>query len=159
MTAVRDSINNSIKEVSRLNSLKPHELDDDAAKRLKGKRQHWGYHLLLDISHCNEKIDDEKSVEAFLKDLVQTLKMKPIGPPTIVKVHGEQGRGLTAVQIITTSTITFHGDDEEWCVYLDIFSCKAFDPKQAVKLVKEYFKPKRIGKFFLYRDAGRWPKK
>jgi 8-oxo-dGTP pyrophosphatase MutT (NUDIX family)/S-adenosylmethionine/arginine decarboxylase-like enzyme len=134
----------------------PIEVADNPKKSEAGK--HWGYHLILDISGCNEGIDDETTVRAFFKDLLAITKMKPIGDLIVVRVDNpEEGRGLTAVQIITTSTITFHGDDDQWCLYFDLFSCAAFDPRAVIDLVKKYFQPERIGKIWLYRDAGKWP--
>lgn len=145
-------------ERSIAQDITPIEVSDDPSLKESGEGGHWGYHLILDISKCNEKIDDVDAVRSFLKDLVTELKMKTIGPPMIVRVRGEEGRGLTAVQIITTSSITFHADDEEWCVYIDVFSCKTFDPDAATNLVKKYFRPEHIGRRWLYRDAGPWPK-
>ena len=136
--------------------VKPEELDDIPSS---GKNeQHWGYHLLVDASDCNHDIDDPKIVELFIRELVKKLKMKPIGQPMVVKVNGEDGRGTTAVQIITTSTITFHGDDEKWSVYLDVFSCKEYEPKVALDLFNRYFKPKHIAYKWILRDAGNYPK-
>mgnify|MGYP006271135633 CR=1 FL=1 len=134
--------------------IKGQELTDVPLKT-KNKK-HWGYHLLLDISGCSKNIDKEDEVKSFLKDLVKALDMKAIGDPIVVKVDSEQGRGISAVQIITTSTITFHGDDDEMCVYLDVFSCKDYDPEDAIRLVKKYFNPQHVGKKWIYRDAGRW---
>src|SRR5215813_2352103 len=66
---------------------------EDMPKNVKGKRQHWGYHLLLDVSECNKGIDDEGHIRKFLKDLVKRLKMKAIGDPVLVHVDDEDGRG------------------------------------------------------------------
>jgi len=137
--------------------IKPEELND--APRKPNRKLHWGYHLLLDMSLCNKNIDNENVVRAFLKELIRELKMTPIGDPLIAKVDGEDGRGLSAIQLITTSSITFHGDDEKMSVYLDIFSCKPYDPKQAMQTVIKYFNPKHIGHKFITRDAGDYPKK
>ncbi|SRR5579885_1752959 len=137
----------------------PVEVDDVPSKPLGGRRQHWGYHLILDISGCNHAIDDPAKVKAFLAELVAALKMKTLAPPVVVRVKGEDGRGVTAVQLITTSSITFHGDDDRWCAYIDVFSCKPFAPKTALDLVRTYFQPKHVGKLWLFRDAGRWPER
>ena len=114
--------------------LHPIEVDDIPTKPIAGRRKHWGYHLIMDISGCNRDIDDDGIVKTFLAHLVSDLRMKTIGPPVVVKVEGEDGRGLTAVQIITTSSITFHGDNDKWCVYLDVFSCKQFKPQTVIDL-------------------------
>lgn len=140
--------------------LNPVELDDKSGvKPVAGKPDHWGYHLIIDMSNCNRDIDDEKAVKAFFRQLVADLKMKTLTDVEIVRPKKEEGRGLTAVQVITTSSITFHGDDDKWSVYLDIFSCKPFDPKVAISLIKKCFAPKHIGGLWLHRDAGRWPEK
>lgn len=137
-------------------NIKPEELDD--IPNSGDKKDHWGYHLLVDCSECNHDIDDPVKVELFIRELVKKLKMKPIGKPVIVKVNGEDGRGTTAVQIITTSTITFHGDDEKWSVYLDVFSCAPYEPKVALQLFTKYFEPKHLAYKWILRDAGNWPK-
>lgn len=138
---------------------KPIEVEDQP-KNISGKRQHWGYHLILDVSECSHGIDDPAYVVQFIKELVVALKMKPIGEPIVVKVDDAvDGRGTSAVQIITTSTITFHGDDDEWSAYIDVFSCAPYDPKVAIDLVHKYFQPKHVGDIWLYRDAGSWPRK
>lgn len=136
--------------------IKPIELADVPGKPIN--KTHWGYHLLLDASGCNKNIDDPDMVKLFLKMLVKELDMKPIGEPTIIKVSDQEGRGVTGVQVITTSTITFHGDDQEWCVYLDVFSCKTYDPRLVFKLFTRFFKPKHYGYKWILRDAGKWPK-
>jgi S-adenosylmethionine/arginine decarboxylase-like enzyme len=56
--------------------------------------------------------------------------------------------------MITTSHISMHFDDAKRSGYLDIFSCKNFDPKPVVEMIKEYFKPTNIATQFIYRDAG-----
>lgn len=135
----------------------PVELSDAPQKPGAGK--HWGYHLILDISACNKGIDEPEAIKAFFEELIRELKIKPLSDLMIYRVEGEQGRGLTAFQVITTSHISFHGDDDQRSVYMDIFSCLSFNPNPAVLLVKKHFEPQKIGKYWLYRDAGAWPKR
>lgn len=139
-------------------NLKPQELADIPRKPSKNDT-HWGYHLLLDVSSCNKNIDDAKEIRSFLKELVEKLDMTPVGEPIVKKFDNEDGRGYSAIQLITTSTITFHGDDERMCIYLDVFSCKAYEPKIVFDLVHKYFNPKHIGHKWIYRDAGDWPER
>src|ERR1700719_697459 len=154
--AVSDTKNDS-KTVEKVN--KPIELEDKP-KNIKGKRQHWGYHLLLDCGGCNKKIDDEKDIENFLKQLLKEIKMKPLGEPTVIRVDNEEeGRGISGFQMLTTSHISAHFDDSGNNGYIDIFSCAPFDPKTAIKCVKKHFDPKHIGDLFVHRDSGDWPHK
>lgn len=139
-------------------NIKPEYIDD--IPNAGAEKKHWGYHLLVDCSDCNHDIDDPVKVELFIRELVKKLKMKPIGKPMVIKVDDkEDGRGVTAVQIITTSTITFHGDNEKWSVYLDVFSCAPYEPKTALNLFNQYFQPKHLAYKWILRDAGDWPKK
>lgn len=143
-------------------SLKPYELDDKGnIKPADPDEDHWGYHLILDCSECNEKVDDPPAVTAYLKEMVTALKMVPVGEPMVHQFTGEgtEGRGTSGVQIIMTSSLTFHSDDDEWAAYIDLFSCKKFDPQTAIDLTNKYFEPKRCGTFWLYRDAGPWPER
>jgi S-adenosylmethionine/arginine decarboxylase-like enzyme len=114
----------------------------------------WGFHLLVDCSHMNEKIDSADAVEEFFDALIKKLKMKKLTDFFYKKVDDETGRGLSAFQMITTSHISMHFDDAKRSGYLDIFSCKNFDPKPVVEMIKEYFKPTNIATQFIYRDAG-----
>lgn len=125
------------------------------------KDEHWGYHLLLDCSNCNHDVDNPEKVSEFLTELVKALKMKAVGKPIVHQFKGPfPARGTSGTQIITTSSITFHSDDEQWAAYIDVFSCKLFQPDVALKVVKKFFQPEHIGALMIYRDASKiWPKK
>lgn len=130
----------------------------DIPKKPSPKNSHWGYHLLIDMSGCSN-VDNHPHVLAFFAELIKKLDMKPLSKPVITSVHGgEQGRGTSCMQLITTSSITYHSDDQGECIYLDIFTCKAFEPKTAFLVIDKYFKPKNIGFKWIYRDCGKWPK-
>lgn len=118
------------------------------------KNKSWGYHLLVDCSSCNDKIDDEKCIEDFIDLLVNELDMKKLSPLTLERVDGEDGRGISAMQMITTSHLACHFDDDKRSGYIDVFSCKEFKPETALKTIEEYFQPKRMAHQFVYRDAG-----
>jgi S-adenosylmethionine/arginine decarboxylase-like enzyme len=117
------------------------------------KSAYWGYHLMLDMSGCNEYINEPDRVKKFLTLLVDRLQMHPLGKPIVVYVDTPEGKGVSAVQIITTSTITFHGDADGNCVYLDVFSCKEYREEDVIELVNICFEPKAIRKNWLYRHA------
>ena len=62
--------------------------------------------------------------------------------------------GLTAIQIIVTSTIVAHFIDSTGDLYLDVFSCRKFDSYEVTRTVDEFFMPKKIRVNFLTRQAG-----
>lgn len=119
--------------------------------------QYWGYHLTLDCSNCDrDKIKDEQHVKDFIKELMVRIDMKPIGDTRVEYTAAEfpDKAGLTAVQIIVTSTIVAHFIDSTGDLYLDVFSCKQFDIETVVNTVDEYFIPTNTRVNFLTRQAG-----
>ena len=52
--------------------------------------------------------------------------------------------GTSAIQFITTSNITIHTLDVMQRVYLNIFTCKPFNEKLAIKFCKDWFDGKII---------------
>ena len=79
--------------------------------------------------------------------------MVAYGEP-LVKHFGEGNKsGYTLVQLIETSNICAHFVEETDDIYLDVFSCKKFDPDTVERVVKRYFNPATSAKLFLNRQA------
>jgi S-adenosylmethionine decarboxylase len=157
--SLRDTIKRSVNQVKSSKDLIPHEIVDNTAKPVKDTPNHWGYHLILDLTKCNDNIDDEDQIEQFLRDLVKALEMKAIGDPIIFRVDSQkEGRGISALQLIETSNIAIHTDDgDEHSAYIDVFSCAPYQPETVINLIDQYFEPQKIEKLFLLRDAGYYP--
>ena len=97
---------------------------------------YWGQEMQADLRHCNpETIRDRDKIELFVIQLCDLIKMKRYGECHIVN-FGEDPRvaGYSVFQMIETSNISAHLANETNTVYLNVFSCKAFD----TKLVEEY---------------------
>ena len=60
-------------------------------------------------------------------------------------------KGTTAVQFILTSNIVIHTLDLLGAVYVNIFSCKDFDPKIAADFTANWFKGKIVNSHFIDR--------
>lgn len=115
---------------------------------------YWGYHLMLDCSNCNEyAIRDYDTIYNFTKQLVKDIDMVAYGEPQIVKFGSGNKAGYTLVQLIETSNICAHFVDEDNTMYLDVFSCKQFDPNIVEKLVRQYFDAFYIRRSYLTRQA------
>ena len=123
------------------------------AKTRKNKR-YWGYHLTVDASNCNpEALRSKKTIKEFVKTLVSDIDMVAYGPPRIVMFGEGNKKGYTLVQLIETSNITAHFVEETNDIYFDVFSCKSFDPKTAIKVMNDYFQPKNTKVRFIKRQA------
>jgi S-adenosylmethionine decarboxylase len=119
--------------------------------------QYWGYHLTLDCHSCDrEAIKDPRVVQEFIDSLLLRIDMQPIGPTHIEYTAAEfpDKAGLTAVQIIVTSTIVAHFIDSTGDLYLDVFSCKQFELEAVVDTVNTFFKPEKLRPNYLTRQAG-----
>lgn len=119
------------------------------------KRKSWGFHLLTDMSGCDEKMDSPAYIKKFFTELISDLKMVKLSEIMIKDgPYDTGGHGLSAVQLINTSSITLHTDTKNMCVYLDIFSCKDFKQETIIPVIKKFFNPKHIVHQMIYRDAG-----
>jgi S-adenosylmethionine/arginine decarboxylase-like enzyme len=85
---------------------------------------------------------------------VKKIDMVPYGEPQVVMFGTGNKKGYTLVQLIETSNITGHFVEETDDMYLDVFSCKTFDPKTVKEVVDYYFAPKDVDIKFVSRDAA-----
>lgn len=116
----------------------------------------WGYHLMLDCSNCNKNyIKDIKNIEDFINAVITATKMKKLGDLKVENLQsGDRALfGYSVVQIIHTSSITCHFIEMSGDCYIDVFSCKKFDPTIISSIVQSYFEPENINKHYLIRDA------
>lgn len=115
---------------------------------------YWGYHLILDASGCDhDAITSHDTIYNFVKQLVTDIDMVAYGEPQIVDFGTGNKAGYTLVQLIETSNICAHFVNQYDHMYLDVFSCKPFDPEAVIKLVAEYFKSTNYNTAFIERQA------
>ena len=104
----------------------------------------WGQHLVLDFNGCpKELLADKENILDWSKELVQAIDMVAYGEPIIehFATHSHEAAGYTLLQMIETSNIAAHFAENIGQVYIDVFSCKAFDVEVALGICKKYFKP------------------
>lgn len=116
---------------------------------------YWGYHLMLDCAGCSYfSISDKETIYNFTKQLVKDIDMIAYGEPQIVRFGTGNKAGYTLVQLIETSNICAHFVEEDNTMYLDVFSCKQFDPNVVENLVRQYFDAIKVRRSFLTRQAA-----
>jgi len=114
----------------------------------------WGKHLILDAAGCSPKmIGCPIVIGNFAKDLVKRIDMVAYGNPYIVMFGTGNKKGYTLVQLIETSNICAHFVEENNSMYLDVFSCKDFDPEVVQEVVCEYFDAKSFKTQMILRQA------
>ena len=107
----------------------------------------WRQHLIIDLAGCpRDRLIDADHLRSWVKDLVETIKMKAYGEPQLehFATHSYDAAGYTLLQLIETSNICAHFAENLGQVYIDIFSCKAFDNDLAVACCRKYFEPEVV---------------
>ncbi len=107
----------------------------------------YGLELILDLHNCNVGRFTRDSVEAFFSELCELIDMEPcdlhfwddVGVPAGEQQTDPRTKGTSAVQFILTSTIVVHTLDLMETVYVNIFSCKAFDTDAAARFTARWF--------------------
>ena len=114
----------------------------------------WGKHLMLDAAGCSPKmIGCPTVITSFAKTLVKRIDMVPFGQPQVVMFGSGNKKGYTMVQLIETSNICAHFVEENSSMYLDVFSCKDFDPEVVKEAVHEFFDAKYFNNKVVLRQA------
>lgn len=116
----------------------------------------WGKHAIINAFRCPiHLINNKANIHAFTVDLVTRIDMVAYGLPMIQHFGEGNKAGFTLVQLIETSNIIGHFCDESGDAYLDVFSCKDFNPAVVEAVVKHYFAPQSVDLITLERLAGR----
>jgi S-adenosylmethionine decarboxylase len=113
----------------------------------------WGYLTSLDIYDCSPQIiRDAEKIRRYVIDLCDLIDMKRFGECQVVH-FGEDERvaGYSMVQLIETSLISGHFANLTNAAYIDIFSCKAYDPDKVAHFTRSYFEGKHLESHFTKR--------
>ncbi len=101
----------------------------------------WGIASSFDIYNCDpEIIRNADKIKRFVKELCDLIEMKRFGETQVVH-FGEDERvaGYSMVQLIETSLISAHFANLTNTVYLDVFSCKPYDPEVVREFSVKFF--------------------
>ncbi len=102
----------------------------------------WGISTALDLYDCDpQTIRDAKKIRAFVVELCDRLEMRRFGECQVVD-FGEDERvsGFSMTQLIETSLISGHFANATNAAYLDIFSCKYYEPQVMAEFAVGFFK-------------------
>ncbi len=120
--------------------------NDTNLKEEFDRLQPWGLYTSVDLKNCNpDTIRDAEKIKQFVAELCDLIEMKRFGETTVVN-FGEEERvaGFSMTQLIETSLISGHFANQTNAVYLDIFSCKYYEPQKAAQFAKEYFQASEV---------------
>ena len=124
----------------------------------------WGQSAHYDVAQCcghlelfmGDEIHREMAratLQEFIDELIVEIDMEAHGPPLIEHFGKDDAKGWSIVQLITTSCVTLHTCDSSRDMYLDLFSCKRFDPEKVKRFIQLWFAPKSVKYMNLGRQA------
>ncbi len=103
--------------------------------------RYYGKHLIVTARGCNKNIQDKNKIADFMTSLVDRIDMVAFGDPIVERFGGGIEIGISAVQLIETSAIVIHTNDQARDMYLDVFSCKTFLEQDVLDFVQQTFDP------------------
>lgn len=105
------------------------------------KNQCWGLLSSIDAKNCDpELIRSATAIKEFVIQLCDLIKMKRFQDTVVVNFgEDEKVAGYSMVQLIETSLISGHFANLTNTSYIDIFSCKLYNPYEAAEFTKHFF--------------------
>ena len=110
------------------------------------RRRAWGLETMLDLHGCDPAlIRDEAAIRRFVVELCDLIGMRRFGD-TVVVDFGEDERvaGYSMTQLIETSLISGHFANASNAAYINIFSCKFYEPAVAADFAKAWFRAEDV---------------
>lgn len=105
------------------------------------QEQCWGLLTSINVKNCNpDLIRSKEVIQNYVIALCELIDMKRFQDTIIVNFgEDEKVAGYSMVQLIETSLISGHFANLTNRAYIDIFSCKIYDPYQAAEFTKQFF--------------------
>lgn len=107
----------------------------------------YGYSSIIDVVECDPATFTREHIETFLVELCDAIDMEREelhfwdyeDDPAGYAAAPAHLRGVSAVQFIKTSSIVVHSLDDLRTVFIDLFSCKHYDPEVVNYVVTQHF--------------------
>jgi S-adenosylmethionine/arginine decarboxylase-like enzyme len=100
----------------------------------------WGMLAAIDLHGCERpRLEDPDSIRTFVPRLVEAIGMRAYGPLHLERFGDGELEGWSAMQFIETSSLTLHADEHDCRCFVDVFSCRPFDPDLAAAIAVAHF--------------------
>ena len=139
----------------------PNTIAESIARQDDGSANHqvYGFELVLDLHGCEAELFNRDHIDKFFTDLCNLIEMEKcevhfwddVDVPEEEQQTLPHTKGTSAVCFILTSTIVIHTLDILGAVYVNIFSCKPFEPDVAAEFTSKRFKATSCKKTFIER--------
>jgi len=119
---------------------------DVEGKKMPGDQ--FGQELVLDLYKCDlDKISNGEHIKNYLVKLCEdVIHMKRFGEPWVEHFGHDNPitSGYSMMQMIETSNVSGHFSEHKRSCYINIFSCKWFDPESARRFSKVWFGARKV---------------
>lgn len=113
-------------------------------------------HLIIRATVTKPPVESDLSeMQAWFKNLIESINMKILSGPYTVYSNMEGNRGFTGVCVIETSHIALHTWDEDspGVMQLDVYTCSQMDIETVFEKL-EKFEPLVVEYTYIDRDNG-----
>ncbi len=113
----------------------------DPIRRRYESTNAWGMLSSIDLHDCTpETIRSADRIKQFVVELCEKIDMKRFGDCVVVDFGDDpKVAGFSMTQLIETSLIAAHFANLTNTVYLDVFSCKYYDPAVVAAFSAQFF--------------------
>ena len=109
-------------------------------QEMVGEGKAWGLCTAVDLQDCRpDLIRNVDHIRNYVLALCELIDMQRFGECQIVDFGSGRVAGYSMVQLISTSLISGHFANDTNNAYLDIFSCKGYDPAVVEEFSKNFF--------------------
>jgi S-adenosylmethionine/arginine decarboxylase-like enzyme len=100
----------------------------------------WGMLAAIDLHGCERPaLADAETIRTFVAAVIDAIGMRAHGPLHLERFGDGELEGWSAMQFIETSSITLHADEVAGRCFVDVFSCRPFDPDVAAGIAAGHF--------------------
>ena len=115
-----------------------------APQEMVGEGKAWGLCTAIDLQDCHpDLIRNADHIRRYVVELCELIDMKRFGESRVVDFGSGRVAGYSMVKLFSTSLISGHFANDTNNAYLDVFSCKGYDPAVVEVFSKDYFGARR----------------
>ena len=103
----------------------------------------WGLSTAIDLHDCDpDLLKNSEAIKEYTAKVCEVIESKPWGPCHVQHFGTNEVAGYSMMQLVETSLVSGHFANKTNRIFLDVFSCKYYDPVKAVEFSKTFFKAK-----------------
>ncbi|MFA5364168.1 MAG: S-adenosylmethionine decarboxylase [Candidatus Bathyarchaeia archaeon] len=123
------------------------ETFETVTKEQYNKSKAWGLATAIDLHDCDpDLLKNSDAIKEYTAKVCEVIDAKPWGPCHVQHfgVNNPDVEGYSMMQLVETSLVSGHFANKTNRIFLDIFSCRYYDPIKAVEFSKKFFKAKDL---------------